>query len=128
MNREQKDQQQSPQAWTAEKLRSLLKTLPEREKSKIFGAYKAGYNLLLENPDGRALLKNNAQLRSMINTACGWPFSSNFKDDNRGETIESWLAQYNEEGKLASNSPGTASVSIFTTKPESRASPPSSNP
>ena len=34
-----------------EKLRSPLKTLPEREKPKIFGAYKAGYNLLLENPD-----------------------------------------------------------------------------
>ena len=43
-----------------EKLRSLLKTLPEREKSKIFGAYKAGYNLLLENPDSFLIIKSDS--------------------------------------------------------------------
>jgi len=64
----------------------------------------------------------------MINTARGCSFSSNFKDGNKGETIESWLAQYNEEGELASNSPGAASVSLFTTKPGSLASSPSNNP
>jgi hypothetical protein len=43
-----------------EKLRSLLKTLPEREKPKIFGAYKAGYNLLLENPDSFLIIKSDS--------------------------------------------------------------------
>jgi hypothetical protein len=43
-----------------DKLRSLLKTLPEREKSKIFGAYKAGYNLLLENPDSFLIIKSDS--------------------------------------------------------------------
>ena len=43
-----------------EKLRSLLKTLPEREKSKIFGAYKVGYNLLLENPDSFLMIKSDS--------------------------------------------------------------------
>ena len=43
-----------------EKLRSLLKTLPEREKSKIFGAYKAGYNFLLENPDSFLMIKSDS--------------------------------------------------------------------
>ena len=43
-----------------EKLRSLLKTLPEREKSKIFGAYKAGYNLLLENSDSFLMIKSDS--------------------------------------------------------------------
>ena len=43
-----------------EKLRSLLETLPEREKPKIFGAYKAGYNLLLENPDSFLIIKSDS--------------------------------------------------------------------
>ena len=43
-----------------EKLRSLLKTLPEREKPKIFGAYKAGYNLFLENPDSFLIIKSDS--------------------------------------------------------------------
>lgn len=43
-----------------EKLRSLLKTLPEREKPKIFGAYKAGYNLILESPESFLLIKSDS--------------------------------------------------------------------
>jgi hypothetical protein len=43
-----------------EKLRSLLKTLPEREKPKIFGAYKAGYNLLLETPESFLIIKSDS--------------------------------------------------------------------
>ena len=42
-----------------EKLRSLLKTLPEREKSKIYGAYKAGYDLILETADSFVLIKTD---------------------------------------------------------------------
>lgn len=43
-----------------EKLRSLLKTLPEREKPKIFGAYKAGYNLILESPESFLMIKSDS--------------------------------------------------------------------
>jgi len=43
-----------------EKLRSLLKTLPEREKPKIFGAYKAGYNLILETPESFLIIKSDS--------------------------------------------------------------------
>ena len=44
----------------SEKLRSLLKTLPEREKSKIYGAYKAGYDLILETADSFVLIKTDS--------------------------------------------------------------------
>jgi hypothetical protein len=43
-----------------EKLRSLLKTLPEREKPKIFGAYKAGYNLILETSESFLIIKSDS--------------------------------------------------------------------
>ena len=43
-----------------EKLRSLLKTLPEREKPKIYGAYKAGYDLILESTDSFVLIKSDS--------------------------------------------------------------------
>jgi len=43
-----------------EKLRSLLKSLPEREKPKIFGAYKAGYDLILESTDSFVLIKSDS--------------------------------------------------------------------
>jgi hypothetical protein len=43
-----------------EKLRFLLKTLPEREKPKIFGAYKAGYNLILESPESFLIIKSDS--------------------------------------------------------------------
>ena len=43
-----------------EKLRSLLKTLPEREKPKIYGAYKAGYNLILETPESFLIIKSDS--------------------------------------------------------------------
>ena len=43
-----------------EKLRSLLKTLPEREKPKIFGAYKAGYNLILESTESYLIIKSDS--------------------------------------------------------------------
>jgi hypothetical protein len=43
-----------------EKLRLLLKSLPEREKPKIFGAYKAGYDLILENTDSFILIKSDS--------------------------------------------------------------------
>ena len=44
----------------SEKLRSLLKTLPEREKPKIYGAYKAGYDLILESTDSFVLIKSDS--------------------------------------------------------------------
>ncbi len=43
-----------------EKLRSLLKSLPEREKPKIYGAFKAGYDLILESPDSFILIKSDS--------------------------------------------------------------------
>ena len=43
-----------------EKLRSLLKTLPEREKPKIYGAYKAGYNLILETSESFLIIKSDS--------------------------------------------------------------------
>jgi hypothetical protein len=43
-----------------EKLRSLLKSLPEREKPKIYGAYKAGYDLILESTDSFVLIKSDS--------------------------------------------------------------------
>jgi hypothetical protein len=43
-----------------EKLRYLLKTLPEREKPKIFGAYKVGYDLILENPESFLMIKSDS--------------------------------------------------------------------
>lgn len=44
----------------SEKLRALLKTLPEREKPKIFGAYNAGYNLILESPELFLIIKSDS--------------------------------------------------------------------
>lgn len=44
----------------SEKLRALLKTLPEREKPKIFGAYNAGYNLILEIPESFLMIKSDS--------------------------------------------------------------------
>lgn len=43
-----------------EKLRSLLKSLPEREKPKIYGAYKAGYDLIFESVDSYILIKSDS--------------------------------------------------------------------
>jgi len=54
-------------------------------------------------------------LRSLITTDY---LNSIFKD-NKCESIESWLANYNEKGEPASNSPGAASVSMFAAKQES---------
>lgn len=49
-----------------EKLRSIIKTLPEREKSKIFGAYKAGYDLIFEGSDSFILIKSDS-IKANIN-------------------------------------------------------------
>jgi len=49
---------QSPVAEYPEKLRALLKTLPEREQPRIFGAYKAGYDQIEEWDDSYILIKS----------------------------------------------------------------------
>ena len=79
------------------------------------GKVMSSVYFLLTTPDGRALLKSNEWLRSLITTKY---LNSIFKD-NKCDSIESWLTNYNEEGELASNSSGAASVSMFAAKQES---------
>jgi len=43
-----------------EKLRGLLKTLPEREQPRLFGAYKAGYDRIEEFDDSYILIKSGS--------------------------------------------------------------------
>lgn len=45
----------------SEKLRGLLKTLPEREQPRLFGAYKAGYDLIEEWDDSYLLIKSESR-------------------------------------------------------------------
>jgi hypothetical protein len=59
--RKSKKKENLPQNSVAEypeKLRALLKTLPEREQPRIFGAYKAGYDQIEEWDDSYILIKS----------------------------------------------------------------------
>jgi hypothetical protein len=111
----------------AAKIDSITLNAPLPELAGVH-AGKSAACFLCASPSGRALLKSNDWLRSIIPPPPEWSFSSHFKDDSGSETMESWLAKYNQEGELASNSPGVASVSIFTSKEEYRPSSPSSRP